>query len=81
MRLALQARVRALEAEQRARGWLAWTIESLHRSKKLPKFKDLVATTKAPSKPKTAGELFAIAKMFVAEEQARALNAAGRPTP
>lgn len=53
-----------LRREQDDRAWLAWHVEALHRTKKLPKLKDMLRGKS--SRRKTPEEMIAIAHRWTA---------------
>lgn len=59
--------VKRFEREHDDRAWLAWHIEGLRRTKRLPKLKTLLHNSKPEKKRRqTVEEQIAIAKMWTA---------------
>lgn len=56
--MAVKAKVRAAQHEQRGRAWLAWHTALLPLMKQFPKLSDLTGTVaKAPPRQQTAAEI------------------------
>lgn len=55
-----------LKREHNERVWLAWHIEALQRTKKLPKLKDMMSGASAAPRKQTVDEQVAIAMQWVA---------------
>lgn len=53
-----------LRHEHNARAWLAWHIEALSRTKRLPKLKDLTIQPKANKRPQSWEEQLRIANLW-----------------
>ena len=62
--LAVRGKARAAQTEHRNRAWLAWHIEALQRTKRLPRLSDLAPGPSRPVKPKSSSQLLAIARLW-----------------
>lgn len=53
-----------MRREHNTAAWLAWHIEGLARSKRMPKLKSLLVGDGKPKRPQTWQEQYAIAQMW-----------------
>jgi len=53
-----------IRRERNNLAWLAWHIEAIARSKRMPKLKGLLIGDGKPSRPQTGDEIKAIAMMW-----------------